>query len=249
MVTAVAERNTAAVALAGEIERVLVMGDLSKLSADQRVAYYNRVCESVGLNPYTRPFDYLSLSGKLTLYAKKDATDQLRRLHGVSISDMRRERVDDLYVVEVETRDRDGRTDRSIGAVSIAGLKGDALANQMMKCETKAKRRATLSICGLGWLDETEIETVPEARRVVVDPETGEIAVRDRLATACRAAKARGWTDEDIKQAVQRRYDVARSADMTEEQMLDLADWLDRDGTDGPADAAMVGEAEVEAGA
>ncbi len=27
-----------------------------------------------------------------------------------------------------------------------------------MKCETKAKRRATLSICGLGFLDETEIE-------------------------------------------------------------------------------------------
>ena len=28
-----------------------------------------------------------------------------------------------------------------------------------MKCETKAKRRVTLSICGLGMLDETEVET------------------------------------------------------------------------------------------
>ena len=31
----------------------------------------------------------------------------------------------------------------------------------MMKAETKAKRRVTLSICGLGVLDETEVENVP----------------------------------------------------------------------------------------
>ena len=30
-----------------------------------------------------------------------------------------------------------------------------------MKAETKAKRRVTLSIAGLGWLDETELETIP----------------------------------------------------------------------------------------
>jgi hypothetical protein len=29
-----------------------------------------------------------------------------------------------------------------------------------MKCETKAKRRVTLSICGLGMLDEAELDTV-----------------------------------------------------------------------------------------
>jgi hypothetical protein len=53
-----------------------------------------------------------------------------------------------------------GRQDESIGAVNIAGLKGENRANAMMKAETKAKRRVTLSICGLGLLDETEVETV-----------------------------------------------------------------------------------------
>src|SRR6516162_3098534 len=53
-----------------------------------------------------------------------------------------------------------GRIDTSIGAVSIGGLKGDNKCNALMKAETKAKRRLTLSICGLGMLDETEIETV-----------------------------------------------------------------------------------------
>ena len=46
--------------------------------------------------------------------------------------------------------------------MNIAKLTGDALANALMKAETKAKRRATLSLCGLGFLDETEIETIPE---------------------------------------------------------------------------------------
>jgi hypothetical protein len=44
--------------------------------------------------------------------------------------------------------------------VPFGNLKGDALANALMKAETKAKRRVTLSIAGLGWLDETELETV-----------------------------------------------------------------------------------------
>jgi hypothetical protein len=59
--------------------------------------------------------------------------------------------------------------------VAIGTLRGDALANAIMKCETKAKRRLTLSLCGLGMLDESEIETVTDAHTVDVDPETGEV--------------------------------------------------------------------------
>jgi hypothetical protein len=46
-------------------------------------------------------------------------------------------------------------------AVPIAGLRGEARANAMMKAETKAKRRATLAICGLGMLDESEMSGLP----------------------------------------------------------------------------------------
>jgi hypothetical protein len=49
------------------MESVLLGGDLSKLSPAQRVVYYQRVCESIGLNPLTKPFDYINLNGKLTL--------------------------------------------------------------------------------------------------------------------------------------------------------------------------------------
>lgn len=152
------------------IEQVIIVGDLSKLTPQQRSKYYFDVCRSVGLNPFTRPFDYINLSGKLTLYAKKDAGDQLRKLHGVSIQVTARERIDDLYVVTARATSRDGRADEEIGAVPIGTLKGDALANAMMKATTKAKRRVTLSICGLGLLDETELETISNAVTVGPDP-------------------------------------------------------------------------------
>jgi hypothetical protein len=155
----------------------VVGGDLSKLTPIERVSYYKQVCQSLGLNPLTKPFDYITLNGRLTLYARKDSTDQLRKIHGVSITKLERERIDDVYTVTAYAVDREGRQDSSIGAVNIAGIKGDALANALMKAETKAKRRVTLSLCGLGILDETEIETITDARRVSV-AETGEIVTK-----------------------------------------------------------------------
>ena len=178
------------------IEQVIIQGDLAQLTPEQRVTYYSRVCETVGLNPYTKPFDYIRLNNRLVLYALKGATDQLRRLHGVSASVVSQERIDDVLVVTVEATDKTGRVDTEIGAVSITGLRGEALANAMMKAVTKAKRRVTLSICGLGMLDESEIDTIPSAQHTgyineipsqpgtetivagaaeVIDAETGEI--------------------------------------------------------------------------
>lgn len=159
------------------IEQVLIGGDLSKLHPEDRVRYYRMVCESVGLNPFTRPFQYITLSGKLTLYATKDATEQLRKRDGVSVRLMAREMHADVgaYIVTAQASTADGRVDEATGAVSIAGLKGENLANALMKAETKAKRRVTLSICGLGMLDESETDSIAGARREPIDPETGEI--------------------------------------------------------------------------
>lgn len=141
------------------IEQALVGGDLSKLSPAQRVSYYNRVCESLGLNPLTKPFAYIILNGKLTLYALKDCTEQLRSNRQISIQIKAREVVEGCYVVTASAH-TNARQDESIGAVPIDGLKGEARANAMMKAETKAKRRVTLSICGLGMLDESEVASI-----------------------------------------------------------------------------------------
>jgi hypothetical protein len=142
-------------------EKILIGGDLSGLSASQRTDYVLRVCTSLGLNPLTKPFDYMNLSGKTVLYAKRDCTDQLRSIHKISINITDRTFINDICVVTAKALNPLGRQDESTGAVSIKNLTGESLANAMMKAETKAKRRVTLSICGLGVLDESELDTVP----------------------------------------------------------------------------------------
>lgn len=155
------------IATTNAIENALLKGDLSGLTADQRLSYLKQVCDSVGLNMLTKPFEYIQLNGKLTLYATRAATDQLRSAQKVSIKITAREKFDDIYVVTAQATNADGRFDESTGAVNVAGLKGESLANAYLKAETKAKRRVTLSLCGLGLLDESEVETIQDAKKFV----------------------------------------------------------------------------------
>jgi len=148
------------------IEQVITKGDLARLTPQERVKYYNHVCDSLGLNPFTRPLEFLTLSGKMVLYARRDAADQLRKINGISVEVVSQKVDGDMLTVHVRARDKTGRTDEDFGVVSIAGLRGEMRANATLKCITKAKRRVTLSIAGLGFLDETEVDDIPARERM-----------------------------------------------------------------------------------
>jgi hypothetical protein len=151
---------------------VLATGDLSKLSNEQRLAYYLLVCESLGLNSLSRPFDWLVLDELLVLYPNKSCAEQLRRQHEISIKPTRKEIVGDLFVYEVEGRTPNGRTDFASKYVSLKdkygkALVGNKLGDAFAKAETGAKRRLVLSMVGLASPpDPDEVENV---RYVVVD--------------------------------------------------------------------------------
>jgi hypothetical protein len=148
----------------GAVELAIVGGDFSKMASGERLKYLAKLCEWTGLNPLAKPFDYIVLNGKLTLYANKGCAEQLRGKHHITIESVTQWRppshlVDsfkDVYVVEAVAIKGDQK-DRALGAVFIGGLRGQDLANAVMKAETKAKRRVTLSICGLGMPDESEL--------------------------------------------------------------------------------------------
>jgi len=212
------------------LENVLVKGDLAALTDDQRTAYYLRVCESLGLNPLTKPFDYIPVKAegggeKMILYATKSCTDQLRALRSVSVAIVGREHKPGLYIVSARATLPDGRADESDGAVSTerekgvwktapsgkryfegtgeyAPLRGEALANAIMRAETKARRRVTLAICGLGMLDESEVaDFAPPTRGEVEAPAPKPLVLddADRHARLLRqvhrwlTAKGRQW--------------------------------------------------------
>jgi hypothetical protein len=225
------------------MDKVITDGDLSKLSHTDRVAYYNKVCDSLGLNPLTKPFNYILLdSGKsgedkrLTLYATKDCTEQLRKNNGISLTITSREFIGDLYIVTARAVDKTGRMDESIGAVSLKYKKfdpaskqykyidamGDFKANLLMKAETKAKRRVTLSISGLGFIDESETDSIP-ASKIISEPEL-ELMDKDKkdlLSTLNGLIK-----DYDIPNETQMKwmewFDVTSLKDLNEENLTKL---------------------------
>lgn len=157
--------SSAVVTLDSAIQSSIVLrGDLSGLNEDQKKQYYLYRCKQVGLDPAAKPFDLLTLNGKQILYANAGATQQLCALHKLSTQITHRERVDGIYLVSVRCTGADGRVSENQGAVDVGNLVGERLANAILKATTKAIRRSVLAHCGLGMLDETEVETIPEAR-------------------------------------------------------------------------------------
>jgi len=189
---------------------VITKGDLNKLTDEQRSRYYLEVCASMNLNPLTKPFDYLTLSGKTVLYATKACTDQLRSLRGISVTRVDARTDEDMRIVEVYATDATGRQDMDMGVTTVKGLSGDALANAYMKALTKAKRRVTLSLCGLGMLDESEIESIPDAQIGIVETPariTGSTAPersthRILASLTVRAAEANANRDQEAWKAL-----------------------------------------------
>jgi hypothetical protein len=213
MATGLATTTTPNGSGAQAYELALVSGDLSKLSTQERLGYYNSVCTSLGLNPLTKPFEYLTLNGKLLLYARKDCTDQLRRINNVSITITDRQQVGDVYICTARATLSSGRTDESTGVVTIGNLKGDALANALMKAESKAKRRVTLSICGLGMLDETEIETIPSEVKVSVHPDNASGYGRGQYASPEQEAAYESWLTTCIEKVKEKWLDQWTTTD------------------------------------
>lgn len=165
--------------------KLVLGGDLSVLNPDERVQYVVALDRRLGLDPATQPLKLIELDGKLVVYADRSCCQQLNRLHRISHQILARKTEDGLHKVECKATSHDGRSTVNVGIVPVlepdrikvwnpqaraktwasnprAGqaLKGEALAVAQMKAETKAKRRSTLDLVGLGLLDETEIDAV-----------------------------------------------------------------------------------------
>jgi hypothetical protein len=166
--------------VSNEIQSKLITeGDLSHLTSKQKEEYYLAVCNHLGLNPVLKPFEILKYNGKEILYATRSASDQIRNARKLSSRIISKERINGVYMVEAEVNDGE-RFETSTGVVNIQNLQGDALANALMKAETKAKRRATLAFVGLSFMDETETETVSNAQPIKTKPAKKEKSDLDK---------------------------------------------------------------------
>jgi len=199
------------------LRRLLMDKDASGLKPDELVWFNSWICERYGLDPWSCPVQFILLWNPklrreiLTPYYGKEAAEQLRSKHNVSITDLveSEDKERGIFSVKAFARMPDGRTDVAFGRLSLvkkaytdkstgerveAGpLKGDDLANALMKCETKAKNRVTYSILKMGrFMDETEAETLPKPPLDVVAKPTngGEKPPRPSLAATMQRKPA-----------------------------------------------------------
>ena len=145
------------------VESLVLRGDMSGLGPVERARHYVHMCSTLGLNPASQPFAYLRLNGKEVLYATRGATDQLAAMHKLTRKIIDGPKVVDIAGTKVaicvaEAWHPNGRVETATATLPLVDP-----VNLYMKLETKAKRRVTLSILGLGVLDETEIDTIPES--------------------------------------------------------------------------------------
>lgn len=200
-------------AAAEAVDALVVHNDLSKLSPLQRVSYHAMICARHHLDPYAKPFDFLMLDGKLTMYPNKRCAEMLRYNHQISVKKVREERVGDLWCVEVEGRRPSGQVDFATKYVPLytvdrdgskRTLAGNKLSDAMAKCETGAKRRLTFSMVALGGAEGEYDDERPGGRTVILDA-SGEIVEHpteaqrylDRVPAAARAMGMRTLADAD----------------------------------------------------
>lgn len=164
------------------ISNLVLNGDIKKLNNIQRVEYYTMLCESLNLNPLTKPFDIIDFpkSNKTVLYPNKDCAEQLRKKDGVSIYKTEEVFDKDLGIIKIKAYavNKYGTKDVAIASLPLIKqekkwdtqkqryiptgkdiqLNPQELSDALMKCDTKAKRRVTFSICGLGMPHEEDFQ-------------------------------------------------------------------------------------------
>lgn len=151
------------IAAAAALENAVMGWDFSGLNEVQRLTYLKSVCKEIGLNFKLNPFSYIKFQGKVIPYLNAGGTAQLRSINKISSKIMSRglDKETNIFTIIVAVTAKDGRTDEAMGAISIAGLRGVDLVNAYLKCETKAKRRATLSLTGMLKFDTPTGEEEP----------------------------------------------------------------------------------------
>ena len=186
---------TNAPTLSKEVRDYLALNsNLDGLNQQQRLELYHYRCHQAGLDPTTQPIGFMRPNGRngdLILYAKKTASEQLMKIHNLS-REIRKQEIQDLgngrtgcsFIVRIS--DQSGRYTDEIGCVAFEEyvrssgkpvynedgskktrpMDGFESQNAQMKALTKASRRAVLTHTGNTMLDESETDTLPDAKIV-----------------------------------------------------------------------------------
>ena len=148
-------------------------GSIQHLANNEKRELLAKICNSLGLNQYIMPFRiYRNMEGHEFIYATKECCAELRHLHNINVLTESHSIIDGMVIASVSGNNKYGRVDHEIGAIDINSLQGQDRANAVMWAMTKAKRRLTLSLAGLGVLADVETRDMKEVIEYNVLEET-----------------------------------------------------------------------------
>jgi len=139
-----------------------ILGDLSQLSEQAQTEYVLGVCEHLQV-PAELGLVVLAFmdtgdgSRQKIVYVKRGATDIIRDKKKINVTSLAPLNGDGYVGFTATGTDSTGRQEMAVGAVSIKGLSGQAVANAIKTAQTQSLRRMTLQFAGGGFLDETEV--------------------------------------------------------------------------------------------
>lgn len=135
----------------------LAQDDWTKASDELKARAIVARCQALGVDVRTAPFIFIRTNGGTKLYATAACIEQIAKRNSVTVVVTKRyETSAGLYVIEGYAETPDGRRTTDIAVIPLQGLRGEHLANAMMKAETKFHRRVVKKHCGLGSLPDAE---------------------------------------------------------------------------------------------
>lgn len=138
-------------------------GDVTHLSNSDRRALLAKLTNYLHLNPHTQNFIFFkTLDGRYRIYATKECCSQLRHNLGINmwLSDpIYSPDANNPFTVSVKANgtNKYNRSSEEIGSVSLVDVPKQEYSNYTMFAVTKAKRRLTLDLSGLGVLADVEV--------------------------------------------------------------------------------------------
>lgn len=219
-----------------EITLILINsnGNCGALNPQQKVIYYNWFCKNVGLEPASLPFQFLKdKTGREKLYCDRGGCAQLNKLYCVSHTDLGRKFEGNVLCVYMRASLPDGRHEDSLGAVNTKNLDGEMLSNAFMRAETKAKRRSTLDLLGLGMLDEEEVESLNGVVRLdnFQLPEVVKKKVEEKNASLEKDnVKAELPVETPVKEEVKKEEPKKTEEELKESLIKNLKQFLNESG-------------------
>ena len=129
----------------------LMRHDLRGLTKEEIAELVTDMAIRMGVDPSLAPIDIIpTREGKLVPYVNARGAAELRKRHGISVTDLETKKDGpDVVVLIAHVRDLDGKTETGVGACEYDSARPATIARAWMVAETRAKRRATMSAVGI----------------------------------------------------------------------------------------------------